>query len=136
MHTHSHTHTCTHYSHINIHTHVHILVCAHVPTHSSHYIDSSIRNFVQVTSNVESSTLTCNFTNELDRSRKSCNVTYGQCGQQPSQSAQGGVSSEETNIVRVQLDLSDTATYCYAVRARNGTYTVFVEGNLTTTGSE
>ena len=101
-------------------------------THTPHTSDGSSENFVRVTSNIENTTrltVTCEFTNQLDSSNKSCNVAYGLCGQQLSEMAQGVSSSEEPNIARVVLDLSDAATmYCFSVTASNDTFTASIDG--------
>ena len=103
----------------------------HIHTHT-HPSDGSSENFVRVTSNIENTirlTVTCEFTNQLKSSNKSCNITYGLCGQQLSEMAQGVSSSEEPNIVRVVLDLSDAATiYCFSVTASNDTFTASIDG--------
>ena len=81
--------------------------------------------------------ITCEFTNQLDSSNKSCNVSYGLCGQQLTNTAQGSSSPEEPNIVRVELDLSDSAAmYCYIVTASSDTFTAVVDGSSPTVTTE
>ena len=88
-------------------------------------------------SNIENTTITCEFTNQLDNSNKSCIVTYSRCGQQLSEMAQGSSTPEEPNSIQVELDLPGQAImYCYIVTASNDTFTVFIEGNLTTARGE
>ena len=72
-------------------------------------------------------TIICTF-NQQDISIKSCNVTYGQCGQQQSQSAYNVGS--ETQLTLDDLELSDGVNYCYTVTASNNTVTVFIEGSI------
>ena len=71
------------------------------------------------------STLTCIFLNSNDTSEKSCNVRYGQCGQE--MRTVSGYSSN--NSVTVSLQLSTVyISVCYIVTASNGSFTVIVEG--------
>ena len=130
-------HKCVHMLHTCTHTHTHTHTHMYTHTHPS---GGSSRSFVRVTSNIESTTrptITCEFTNQLDSSNKSCNVSYGLCGQQLSRTAQGSSSPEEPNIIRVELDLSDPAAmYCYTVSASNDTFTAVVDSNSPTMATE
>ena len=80
--------------------------------------------------------VTCQFTNQLDSSNKSCDVLYGLCERQSvSGTAQGVSSPDQPNIARVVLNFDDSADmYCFNVMASNGTFTAFIE-NRTSSSS-
>ena len=109
------------------------LSLSHTQTH--YYFntsDGTSRNFVQVMSTIENTTtliVTCQFTNQLDSSNKSCDVLYGLCERQSvSGTAQGVSSPDQPTIARVVLDFDDSADmYCFNVMASNGTFTAFIE---------
>ena len=62
---------------------------------------------------------------------KTCSVSYGQCGSELSQTAQANsTASGDTNLVRVQLDVGDSASFCYVVTASSDAFSVQVEGSV------
>lgn len=76
------------------------------------------------------SIILCVFLNELDTSEKSCSIQYGLCGQEQTEMA---ADNTTTSSVMLNLDLTNTGSnlmYCYSITARNGTYTVIVDGRI------
>ena len=69
----------------------------------------------------------------MDTSVKSCNVTYGQCGQEPVQTRLLGNFSTMTTPNIVYLKLFDSLE-CYNVTASSDVFTVIVEGNTSGNG--
>ena len=63
----------------------------------------------------------------------SCDVAYGPCQQQPNTSARGTITAP--NIVNIAIN-PQTSEYCYVVNASNGTFTVIIEGMITTSTGE
>ena len=53
----------------------------------------------------------------------SCDVAYGPCQQEPTEIAQGTLTATQTSE-------------CYVVNASNGTFTVLIEGQITTSTGE
>ena len=56
----------------------------------------------------------------------SCDVAYGPCQQEPTVIA---------NIVNIAID-PQKSEYCYVINASNGTFTVLIEGQITTSTGE
>ena len=60
----------------------------------------------------------------------SCDVTYGPCRQEPTEIARGTITTT-ANTVNIAIN-PQTSEYCYVVNASNGTFTVLIEGQITT----
>ena len=75
------------------------------------------------------STITCRFLDESDTSVKSCNVTYGRCGQELTQPRQLGNFStmEAPNTVYIKLPVNSNSLDCYNVTASSDVFTVIVQ---------
>ena len=81
--------------------------------------------FVEVQYNSATSTISCVFLSELDTSEKSCSILYGVCDQEQTKMAVGNTTSSS-----VMLKVDVTGSYCYTLVARNGTYTIMVDGRI------
>ena len=90
-------------------------------------ITGCMNQFVDVQYNSADSTISCTFINQMNTSIKSCNVTYGICGQNLKQTVQGSTSLMFPNTV--VLKLMYNSSFCYAVTATNNSFTVVVEGS-------
>ena len=64
----------------------------------------------------------------------SCDVAYGPCQQEPLEIVRGTITAT-ANIVNIAID-PQTSEYCYVVNASNGTFTVLIEGEITTSTGE
>ena len=84
--------------------------------------------FVEVQYSSADSTISCIFLNQMDTSIKSCNVTYGICGQNLKQTVQGSTSLMFPNTV--VLKVTQSSSFYYAVTATNDSFTVVVEGSV------
>ena len=94
-----------------------------------HFLSIECANqFVAVRYNSADSTISCTFLNPMDTSIKSCRVTYGPCGQEPTQSVQKFSSVELPN--NIALTIMPRGTYCYTVTASNDNFTVSIEGMI------
>ena len=65
----------------------------------------------------------------MDTSIKSCNVTYGPCGQGQTQSVHGSSTSASPNTVTLEIIVPHDS-YCYTVTASNDSFTVAVDGRI------
>ena len=80
--------------------------------------------FVSVQYDSITSTITCDFLDEMDISIKSCSVMYGQCDQML-------VHGSQQNGTANSITLRVPETFeCYKVRASNDTFTIIVEGRM------
>ena len=99
-------------------------------SHRSVIIVECTNQFVEVQYDSATSTISCVFINELDTSEKSCSIWYGVCDQEQTEMA---ADNTTTSSVMLNLDLTNTGSnlmYCYSITARNGTYTVIVDGRI------
>ena len=64
----------------------------------------------------------------------SCDVAYGPCQQEQTEIARGTISTT-ASTVNIAIDPL-TSEYCYVVKASNGTFTVLIEGQITTSTGE
>ena len=87
-----------------------------------------------MSSNIENTTrltVTCEFTDPLDSSNKSCDITYSLCGQQSTRTEEGVFNPGNPNIARVVVDFSGPADmYCFNVMASNDTFRVIFDGSM------
>ena len=72
------------------------------------------------------STITCRFLDETDTSVKSCNVTYGQCGQESRQLGNYSTMGAP-NIVYIKLPVDSGSLECYNVTASSDVFTVIIQ---------
>ena len=69
----------------------------------------------------------CTFTEQSgSQNNKSCDITYGPCGQQLTVTVRGRSTSAST--VTIDFPELQSGDYCYIIRASNSTYTVQVQG--------
>ena len=88
------------------------------------YLTGCTNRFLNVTYDSNTNILTCSFQDQpLTGTNKSCNITYGPCNQNWTQSVEN-VSTSDTIHLKLNIDLSK---YCYRVNASNGTFTIFIE---------
>ena len=94
------------------------------------YCNADVNNrFVIVEYDTAESTLSCIFVNQQDNSTKICKIKYGLCQQGLSKSNE---ETTTTEMAVLTLQLGNGQTYCYQVEASNRTYTVLIEGSLST----
>lgn len=87
-------------------------------------ISGCTNQFVKVEFDSAASIFTCTFSQLDNFENLSCDIRYGRCGQELSDS----VSSTTTSTNVVTLDVRVSGATCYLVTASNGSYTVLVEG--------
>ena len=79
--------------------------------------------------------IVCTFLDQQEgQGTVSCDVAYGPCQKQPAAIARGTVSAD-SNVVNIAIN-PQTSEYCYVVNASNGTFTVQIEGQITTSTGE
>ena len=76
----------------------------------------------------------CTFLNQQHTSGKSCNISYGTCGNQLIQTIAGYSKAERPNLVEIRLPKLRANTYCYVVAASSDTFQVLVEGSIVKKG--
>ena len=89
-------------------------------------ISGCTNHFVKMEYDSAASIFTCTFSQSDNFENLSCDIRYGRCGKELSDS----VSSTTTSTNVVTLDVSVSGAICYLVTASNGSYTVLVEGNI------
>lgn len=80
----------------------------------------------------EEAIFSCIFNDRMDRTKKSCTVNYGQCGNL-SNKAQAESTEESPGIVLLKLTPKppiNGQTLCYSIIATNGVQTIIVEGHI------
>ena len=94
------------------------------------YCNTDVNNrFAIVEYDATESTLSCIFLNQQDNSTKLCRIKYGLCQQGLSKSYEETTTAE---MAVLTLQLGNGQIYCYQVEASNSTYTVLIEGSLST----
>ena len=94
-----------------------------------HILIGQTNKYVNVTLEMTNK-IVCTFLSQQEsRSTISCDVAYGPCQQQPTMIAQGTISSPNTMNIDLPV-IPQTSDYCYAVNASNGTFTVIIEGQI------
>ena len=77
----------------------------------------------------------CSFlAQQRDQSTMSCDIAYGPCQQEPTEISRGTITAT-ANIVNITID-PQTSEYCYVINASNGTFTVLIDGEITTSTGE
>ena len=87
-------------------------------------VSGCTNQFVKLEYDSAAFTITCTFSQSDNFENLSCDIRYGRCGQELSDS----VPSTTTSTNTVTLNLRVSGAICYLVTASNGSYTVLVEG--------
>ena len=101
---------------------------------SCHYVGRT-NKYVSITFQSANKIL-CTFLDQQirDQSTMSCDVTYGPCQQELTEISRGKITAT-ANTVNIAI-YPQTSEYCYMVNASNGTFTVLIEGEITTSTGE
>ena len=90
------------------------------------YIDA-INQYVDVTFE-SAKRAVCEFLGPVQtQGERLCSITYGPCQQRLIMTAEGSVSTESPQTVRIDIN-TNLNTYCYSINASNGTFTWLMEG--------
>ena len=91
-----------------------------------------VNDFISVTYNPSTFTLTCMFLSMKDESERSCSIRYGSNPQQLTSMTRNINTSTIITLVLHSID-QNIIDYHYVITATNGSYTVKVKGTLNST---